>query len=268
MTLQLKHILEAALLAYHEPLTSQQLAELFPEAERPAVHEIAAALAELQTDYAERGIELKHVASGYRFQARAESATWIKNLWAERAPKYTRAFLETLALIAYRQPITRAEIEAVRGVAVNPNVIKTLLERNWIKVVGHRDVPGRPELLGTTKEFLDYFNIKSLSELPSLQEIQDLEATGSELEVQLQLLDAAEDDKSPRKSPLPPFAKGGDPFTKGGDVRADEDQFADDAEVGRFTEDSAEESEVGRFTEDSAIAESSKPTLEEKQDVL
>ncbi len=188
INLQLKHILEAALFAYHEPLTAQQLIDLFPEHERPGMNEVLKALEDLQADYAERGVELKQIATGYRFQSRQESAPWIKLLWSERPAKYSRSFLETLALIAYRQPVTRAEIEEVRGVAVNINVIKTLMERGWVKVVGHRDVPGRPELLGTTKEFLDYFNVKSLSELPTLQEIQDLDATGSEVELQLELL--------------------------------------------------------------------------------
>jgi segregation and condensation protein B len=193
--LSLKHIIEAAIFAYEEPLSVQKLAELFDEAERPSTAELNAALQALQQDYAERGIELKQVASGYRFQARQDSAQWLKKLWAERPSKYSRSFLETLSLIAYRQPITRAEIEEVRGVAVNPNVIRSLIERNWVKIVGHRDVPGKPELLGTSKEFLDYFNLKNLSELPPLQEIKNLDITGSEAEMHLQLLQQAETER-------------------------------------------------------------------------
>ena len=134
--------------------------------------QLRAALAELSAEYAGRGIELKETASGFRIQVRRELAAEISRLWPERAARYSRALLETLALIAYRQPITRAEIEAVRGVAVNPNIIRTVIERNWVRVVGHRDVPGHPELLGTTREFLDYFGLKSLDELPPLAQLQ------------------------------------------------------------------------------------------------
>ena len=149
---------------------------------RPSPEELRAALAELAAEYEGRGIELKETASGYRIQVRRELAAEISRLFPERAARYSRALLETLALIAYRQPITRAEIEAVRGVAVNPNIIRTVIERNWVRVVGHRDVPGHPELLGTTREFLDYFGLKNLDELPPLAELQ---AMG---DVNLQLL--------------------------------------------------------------------------------
>ncbi len=139
---------------------------------RPDTAALRAALAELSAEYAGRGIELKETASGFRIQVRRELAGEISRLWPERAARYSRALLETLALIAYRQPITRAEIEAVRGVAVNPNIIRPLIERNWVRVVGHRDVPGHPELLGTTREFLDYFGLRSLDELPPLAQLQ------------------------------------------------------------------------------------------------
>jgi segregation and condensation protein B len=187
----LKNILEAALFAYDESLSMAQLIELFDEEERPSVPEITEALDALQVDYAERGVELKKTATGYRFQAQQNSSPWLRKLWTERPAKYTRAFLETLALIAYRQPTTRSEIEEIRGVAVNPNIIRALIEREWIKVVGHRDVPGKPELLGTTKTFLDYFNLQNLSELPSLQAIENLEKLdqiGLEAEKQLEQL--------------------------------------------------------------------------------
>src|SRR5690242_8232140 len=168
----IRNVIEAAMLAAGRPLHSAELVELFDENARPQLAEVQAALAALAAEYANRGIEIKETAAGYRIQVRREMANEISRLWPERPPRYSRALLETLALIAYRQPITRAEIEAVRGVAVNPNIVKTIIERNWVRVVGHRDVPGRPELLGTTRDFLDYFGLKSLDELPALSELK------------------------------------------------------------------------------------------------
>ena len=178
-----RNVIEAALLACGGPLPVAELLRLFDEAARPDPHTVRAALESLAAEYQGRGIELKETASGFRIQVRRELAAEISRLWPERAPRYSRALLETLALIAYRQPITRAEIEAVRGVAVNPNIIRTLLERNWVRVVGHRDVPGHPELLGTTREFLDYFGLKHLEDLPPLEELKAL----GELNLQLAL---------------------------------------------------------------------------------
>src|SRR5271170_6953010 len=169
-----RNVIEAALLAAGNPLPLAELQRLFEENVRPGTAQLRAALAELSAEYAGRGIELKETASGFRIQVRRELAAEISRLWPEPAARYSRALLETLALIAYRQPITRAEIEAVRGVAVNPNIIRTLLERQWIRVLGHRDLPGRPELLGTTRDFLDYFGLKSLDELPPLAELSSL----------------------------------------------------------------------------------------------
>lgn len=192
----LKPILEAALLAAGQPLTIAQLSELFDEDGRPTHTELAQALEALAADCAGRGVELVEVASGFRFQVRANVHAYVARLWTERQSKYSRALLETLALIAYRQPITRAEIEAVRGVAVNPNIVRTLMERNWVRVVGHRDVPGHPELLGTTKEFLDYFGLRSLDQLPSLAELRAM----SELAPQFELpgtADAAGETSAP-----------------------------------------------------------------------
>lgn len=166
-------IVEGALLAASQPLTVAQLAALFTLDEPAPEGSIAAALAELQAQCEGRGVELVEVASGWRYQVQADVHAWVSRMWAERQIKYTRATLETLALIAYRQPITRGEIEQIRGVATNSNIIKTLEERDWIRVVGHRDVPGRPELLGTTKGFLDYFGLKRLDELPPLSELKD-----------------------------------------------------------------------------------------------
>ena len=172
---QLKPILEAALLASTQPMTVPQLGDLFNEDENVGSQEIAQALESLARDCEGRGIELNEVASGFRYQVRQEVHPWISRMWTERPSRYSRALLETLALIAYRQPITRPEIEQIRGVVVSTNIIKTMEEREWIRVVGHRDVPGKPALFGTTRAFLDYFNLKSLDQLPSLSEIRDME---------------------------------------------------------------------------------------------
>ncbi|MGC1548189.1 MAG: SMC-Scp complex subunit ScpB [Rhodanobacter sp.] len=172
---QLKPIIEAALLAASQPLTVAQLGELFVEDDEVDREQITKALELLGEDCAGRGVELKEVASGFRYQVRQEVHPWISRMWTERPSRYSRALLETLALIAYRQPITRPEIEQIRGVVVSSNIIKTMEEREWIRVVGHRDVPGKPALFGTTRAFLDYFNLKSLDELPPLSEIRDME---------------------------------------------------------------------------------------------
>ena len=169
-----RRIVEAALLAAPQPQTVPQLAALFPEDAPAPTGSIQKALEALRADSDNRGVELVEVASGYRFQVRSDVHAWVARLWTERQTKYTRATLETLALIAYRQPITRGEIEQIRGVAVNANMVKALEEREWIRVVGHRDVPGRPELFGTTKVFLDYFGLKSLDQLPPLAELKDI----------------------------------------------------------------------------------------------
>jgi segregation and condensation protein B len=182
-----RNVIEAALLAAGRPLTLAELGQLFDETARPDEAALAAALEQLAADYAERAIEVKHTASGWRIQVRREFAAEVSRLWPERPARYSRALLETLALIAYRQPITRGEIEDVRGVAVNPNIVKTLLERNWVRVVGQRDVPGRPELLGTTREFLDYFGLSGLDDLPPLAELKAL----TDLNLQLDLAASA-----------------------------------------------------------------------------
>ncbi|MDA3933268.1 MAG: SMC-Scp complex subunit ScpB [Gammaproteobacteria bacterium] len=181
---KLRQIIEAALLAADQPMTIAQLGGMFNDDERPATSEFREALALLDESCRDRGVQLTEVASGFRLQVRAELQPWISRLWPERQRKYSRALLETLALIAYRQPITRAEIEDIRGVSVSTNIIRTLLERDWIRELGHRDVPGRPVLYGSTKGFLDHFNMKSLEELPSLAEIRDIETLEPELELQ------------------------------------------------------------------------------------
>ena len=179
----LKAIVEAALFAAGGPLTLEQLQSLFEEGERPERGDLASALAELAEDYGGRGIEIVQVAGGYRVQVRASVAPWVARLWDEKPARYSRALLETLALIAYRQPITRGEIEDIRGVAVTTQIVKTLVEREWIRVVGHRDVPGRPALYATTRRFLDYFGLRSLNDLPPLSEIRDPELLGDELDL-------------------------------------------------------------------------------------
>lgn len=172
---QLKRIIEAALLASAQPLTLPQISNLFDPFQTPSHDDLARAIAELQSDCGDRGVELVEVASGFRYQVRQDVHPFVTRLWTERQSRYSRALLETLSLIAYRQPITRAEIEQIRGVAVSTNIVRTLEEREWVRVVGYRDLPGKPALFGTTRQFLDYFNLKSLDELPSLGEIHDLE---------------------------------------------------------------------------------------------
>jgi segregation and condensation protein B len=179
----LKHICEGALLAAGGPLTLDQILALFPDEERPLREEVLAAVAALRADYEDRACELVEVAGGWRVQVRREVAPWVGRLWDERPQRYSRALLETLALIAYRQPITRGEIEDIRGVAVNTQIVKTLIEREWVRVVGHRDVPGRPELLATTRRFLDYFGLRSLNDLPPLAEIRDPAFLGDDLDL-------------------------------------------------------------------------------------
>lgn len=177
-----KNVLEAAMLAAARPLNADQLIGLFKKRGGPSKDDIKSALATLTDDYQDRGIELKRVASGYRIQIRRNMGDWLMPLWEERAPRYSRALLETLSLVAYRQPITRGEIEEVRGVAVSTNIVRTLLERGWVRVLGHRDVPGKPAMFGTTREFLDYFGLTKLEDLPPLSEVRDLEAVSPELD--------------------------------------------------------------------------------------
>jgi segregation and condensation protein B len=189
---ELKHVVEAALLAAGRPLTLERLQEIFAaKGGGPDRAALKRALESLAKDYEGRGIEVKEVATGYRVQVRRTMTDWLQPLWEERAPRYTRALLETLALVAYRQPITRAEIEEVRGVVVSTNIVRTLLERNWIRVVGYRDVPGKPAMFGTTKEFLEYFGLKKLEDLPTLAEIKD---GLPELSPQTDLLESLEAD--------------------------------------------------------------------------
>jgi segregation and condensation protein B len=210
-----RNVIEAALLAAGRPLSVAELIEVFDAREQPAADEVRAVLEALESDYSDRGIELKEVASGFRIQIRHTVTDAVSRLWQERPQRYSRALLETLALIAYRQPITRAEIEEVRGVTVNPNIVRTLFERNWIRVIGHREVPGHPELLGTTREFLDYFNLKSLDELPSLAELRDMDNLGVQLELPGGVGELPGDDAA------------GDPAEESGVSAAADDDLAD-----------------------------------------
>jgi segregation and condensation protein B len=181
----IKKIIEGALLAAGKPMDIARLESLFEDEERPPRDQIKAALDEIEGDCRGRGFQLKHIASGYRLQVNQELAPWVNRLWDEKPKRYSRAMLETLSLIAYRQPLTRGDIELVRGVAVSSDIIKTLQERDWVRVVGHRDVPGRPALYATTKQFLDYFNLRSLEHLPALSEIKDFAELDPELELAL-----------------------------------------------------------------------------------
>ena len=183
----LKQIVEGAILAADQPVSIDQMISLF-EKDQPARAEVRDVLKEIELDCEGRGFELKKVASGYRFQVRQEYGEWIGRLWEERAPRYSRALLETLALIAYKQPITRGDIEEVRGVVVSTNIMRSLLEREWVRIVGHRDVPGRPAIYATTKTFLDYFDLSSLEELPTLADIKDLVETNEELNMEEEVL--------------------------------------------------------------------------------
>ena len=190
----LVQILEGALMVAGEALSIQRLSQLFDEFDRPANTDLREALDEVGRRCEGRGYELVQVATGYRFQVRQNLSTWVGRLWQERPPRYSRALLETLSLIAYRQPITRGEIEEIRGVAVSTNIMKTLQERDWVRIVGHRDVPGRPAMYATTRQFLDYFNLKSLEDLPPLAEIKDLENLSGDLPLEVLSAEISEAD--------------------------------------------------------------------------
>ena len=231
---QLKRIVEAALLASAQPLTIPQLLTLFGEQEMPSHDDVARALDELGRDAETRGVELKEVASGFRYQVRSDVNAWVSRLWTERQTRYSRALLETLSLIAYRQPITRGEIEQIRGVAVSTNIIKTLEEREWVRVVGYRDVPGKPELFGTTRNFLDYFNLKSLDELPPLAEIRDRH----DFEPQLGLPPIAIDADTTQHGASAPDTKA----NSSNDDRAESDHTSPDIETAADTQAAATES--------------------------
>ncbi len=180
---QLKYVVEAALLAAGRPLDLNELQALFGEDDPPGKDDLRTAINSLQEDYASRGIAVQEVASGFRIQVRSAMSGWLARLWEERAPRYSRALMETLAIIAYRQPVTRGDVEDIRGVGVTTNIMRSLLERSWIRVVGFRDVPGKPAIYGTTREFLDYFGLKKLDDLPPLADLKDLETFTAQLDL-------------------------------------------------------------------------------------
>jgi segregation and condensation protein B len=231
----IRNVIEAALLAAGRPLAIADLAQLFEESARPDADTVRAAVATLAADYEGRGIEVKETASGVRIQIRRDFAPEVSRLWPERPQRYSRALLETLALIAYRQPITRAEIESVRGVTVNPNILKTLMERGWVRGVGHRDVPGRPELLGTTRDFLDYFGMKNLDDLPPLAELKAMADLNLQLPLPVSDPEGAADDAVmvddvPDPAPRTPVAIIDDDFPESdNDEREAAGNDADDA---------------------------------------
>lgn len=234
-------IIEGALFAAGQPMNLEKLSKLFLEEECPPTTMLVDAIAELKQVYADRGVQLKEVASGFRFQVREEVGEWVSRLWEEKPPRYSRALLETLALIAYRQPITRGEIEEIRGVSVSTHITKTLLERDWIRVVGHRDVPGRPAMYGTTRGFLDYFNLKNMDELPSLAEIRDLDTINAELELSEK---AADGDAAEAELDSPEANQDRNPVTDG--------EFVEQAAV--------EEVQLPEKAEDSTVMESGSDT--------
>lgn len=222
---EIKHFIEAALLAAGRPLTVDQIQGLFDGRMAPEKAEIRQAITTLNDEYHSRGITIAEVASGFRMQIKAGMADQLQKLWEERPPRYSRAMFETLALVAYRQPITRGEIEEVRGVAVSSNIIRTLLERDWVRVVGHRDVPGRPEMFGTTRLFLDYFGLRKLDDLPPLADLSDWES----LRVQLNLPEVEEDTSDERTS-IPELPVLYPEIDEGADDDGDDESADDDVD--------------------------------------
>ncbi|NIP71552.1 MAG: SMC-Scp complex subunit ScpB [Gammaproteobacteria bacterium] len=238
----IKNVIEGALLAAGRPLPVDELLALFEEREQVDCARVRGALQALEQDCQSRGVQLKEVASGFRLQVKPQLSPWISRLWVERPSRYSRALLETLALIAYRQPITRGEIEDIRGVSVSTSIMKTLQEREWVRVVGHRDVPGKPAMYATTKQFLDYFNLKSLDELPTLAELRDIDNINAELDLQFPGgEEAAETGHS--DGPAPETPEGEAPARREGSTEVVAD--GDDAEE-IWGEEPAEEAEEGR----------------------
>jgi len=247
---QLKNIIEAVLMSAEKPLKVNDIEALFAgDNDMPTRDDIRKTLKELGEDYENRGFELKEVSSGFRIQVRQDHSDWIGRLWEEKPARYTRALLETIALIAYRQPITRGEIEEVRGVSVSSNIIKTLMEREWIKVLGHKDVPGKPALYGTTKEFLDYFNLKSLEDLPSLAEIKDLDQIHQELDLDIDNTDTTGENSDVEST----------------DVDTDSDADADDEVVDTATVPATADNDAS-FEEESDAELSDAQTGSEEED--
>jgi len=264
---QLKNIIEAVLMSAEKPLKVNEIEALFTgDNDMPSRDEIRKTLKELGEDYENRGFELKEVSSGFRIQVRQDYSDWVGRLWEEKPARYTRALLETMALIAYRQPITRGEIEEVRGVSVSSNIIKTLLEREWIKVLGHKDVPGKPALYGTTKEFLDYFNLKSLEDLPSLAEIKDLDQIHPELDLDVDNTDTARENSDDESTGTDSDAGSEEvdeaedvnavPATADNDASFEEQSDAELANAETGSEEESEDSDLNTVAVESEDAES------------
>jgi len=249
---QLKNLIEAVLMSAEKPLKVNDIEALFAgDNDMPTRDDIRKTLKELGEDYENRGFELKEVSSGFRIQVRQDYSDWVGRLWEEKPARYTRALLETIALIAYRQPITRGEIEEVRGVSVSSNIIKTLMEREWIKVLGHKDVPGKPALYGTTKEFLDYFNLKSLEDLPSLAEIKDLDQIHQELDLDIDNTDTTGENSDVESTDV--------------DTDSDADADADDEVVDTTTVPATADNDAS-FEEESDVELSDAQTGSEEED--
>lgn len=226
---EIRNIVEAALMVAQRPLNVDSLLALFGEAGRPERSQIRSAVDALRDAYEDRGIELVEVAGGYRIQVRQRLSEWVSRLWEERPPRYSRALLETLVLIAYRQPITRGEIEDVRGVSVSTNIIRTLLDRGWVRVLGHRDVPGKPAMYGTTRDFLDYFGLRRLDDLPSLAELRDIDSINVELDLGEPYTGATDEQSDAAREEGGAAAGSGDDGPQGGQADGDQDQSADEA---------------------------------------
>lgn len=249
---KLQQIIEAALLAAGRPLAIDQLLTLFLDEDQPSREEIRAALDGIKAACATRGVDLVEVSSGFRFQVKSEFALWVSRLWEEKPAKYSRATLETLALIAYRQPITRGEIEDIRGVSVSTNIVKSLLEREWIRVVGHRDVPGKPPLYGTTRQFLDYFNLKSLSDLPTLAEIRSIESIERELDFGMAAAGAPQEEGEASAVAEEAAAAANEDLEEAEAIEADVER---EASVERDVDEALSETEVEAAIEDEAELE-------------
>jgi len=243
---ELKNIIEAAIMVSEEPITIDRLLGMFTDATKPERAIINELLLELEQDYANRGFELKRIDKGYRLQTREEYSPWLARLTAGRPPRYSRALLETLAIIAYRQPVTRGEIEEIRGVAVSTDIIRTLVDREWVRQVGVRDVPGKPALFATTRAFLEYFNLEGLSQLPSLQEIRDMDTIADELNMKLPLDDRDEEADSTN-----------DIDNKPGEVDAETSPQADFIESAEYTDEDSVLAEAETDATDSSAEESS-----------
>jgi len=264
---ELKNIVEAALLAAEEPLSVSALTSLFPDEARPTPAQLKEVFEQLDRDYEGRGVELRRVGKGYRFQSREKYSPWLRKLSESRPPRYSRAFLETLAIIAYRQPVTRGDIEEIRGVTVSSDIMRQLMDRDWVKEVGHRDVPGRPALLGTTQQFLEYFNLEALSDLPPLLERREAGEIERELNLRLPLEGEQAAQQSEGEVGEDPQEAAEQPFGVGDSVQEASGQPELDAAQAESEQETSWQSESGleTGTEPEAETESQTETESEKE---